>query len=100
MRNLITTFAAATALVILSGCGSMDTRTQKLNLGMSKDQTTSLLGKDFKAVGAREAADAREVEVIRYDDPKYGELLLYFRDGKLVQWGDIRILDNMPPSEG
>jgi hypothetical protein len=78
----------------------MDTRTQKLNLGMTKDQTTSLLGKDFKAVGAREAADARKVEVIQYDDPKYGELLLYFRDGKLVQWGDIRILDNMPQSEG
>jgi hypothetical protein len=25
-------------------------------------------------------------------------LLLYFRDGKLVQWGDIRVLDNMPES--
>lgn len=100
MRIFTPVLAAAAALVILSSCGSMDTRTQKLNLGMTKDQTTSLLGKDFKAVGARESADARKVEVIRYDDPKYGELLLYFRDGKLVQWGDIRILDNMPPTEG
>ena len=100
MRKLPPIFATALALVILSSCGSMDTRTQKLNLGMSKDQTTSLLGKDYKAVGAREAADSRKVEVIRYDDPKYGELLLYFRDSKLVQWGDIRILDNMPPAEG
>jgi hypothetical protein len=99
MRFFTPIFAAA-SLAILSSCGSMDSRTQKLNLGMTKDQTTSLLGKDFKAVGARESADARKVEVIRYDDPKYGELLLYFRDGKLVQWGDIRILDNMPPSEG
>jgi hypothetical protein len=65
---------------------------------MTKEQTTSLLGKDFKVVGARETADARKAEVIRYDDPKFGELLLYFRDGKLVQWGDIRILDNMPES--
>lgn len=100
MRIFTPVLAAVSALVILSSCGSMDTRTQKLNLGMTKDQTTSLLGKDFKAVGARESADARKVEVIRYDDPKYGELLLYFRDGKLVQWGDIRILDNMPPTEG
>ena len=28
------------------------------------------------------------------DSGDYGELLLYFRDGKLVQWGDIRILDS------
>lgn len=63
---------------------------------MTKDQTVSLLGRDYKTVGARETPDARKIEVIRYDDPKYGELLLYFRDNKLVQWGDIRILDNMP----
>ncbi len=100
MKNLTTILSAVLALGILSGCGSMDTRAQKLNLGMTKDQTTSLLGKNFKAVGARESSDARKVEVLRYDDPKYGELLLYFRDGKLVQWGDLRILDNMPPSQG
>jgi hypothetical protein len=87
----------ASALFLL-GCASLDSRSQKLSLGMSKDQTTSLLGEDFQLVGARETADARKAEVIRYDDPNYGELLLYFRDGKLVQWGDIRILDNMPES--
>lgn len=86
------------ATLLLGGCRSLDSRTQKLNLGMTKDQTVTLLGKDYKTVGARETADARKAEVIRYDDPKYGELLLYFRDSKLVQWGDIRILDNMPES--
>ncbi len=85
-------FAAA----VLTGCGSFDTRTQKLNLGMTKSQATALLGDDYRTVGARETADARKAEVIRYDNEKSGELLLYFRDGKLVQWGDIRILDNMP----
>ena len=90
--------AAIAASLFLVGCGSLDSRTQKLNLGMTKDQTTSLLGDEYKTVGARETADARKAEVIRYDDAKYGELLLYFRDGKLVQWGDIRILDNMPES--
>lgn len=96
MRNFSNILAAVIALVALSACGTMDTRTQKLSLGMTKDQTTSLLGKDYKAVGGREASDAGKVEVIRYDDPESGELLLYFRDGKLVQWGDVSILDNMP----
>ncbi len=86
------------AVLLLAGCRSLDSRTQRLNLGMTKDQTVSLLGRDYKTVGARETADASKAEVIRYDDPKYGELLLYFRDNKLVQWGDIRILDNMPES--
>lgn len=93
--------ASLAAALFLAGCssfGSLDSRSQKLSLGMTKEQTTSLLGRDFKVVGARETADARKAEVIRYDDPKFGELLLYFRDGKLVQWGDIRILDNMPES--
>ena len=90
--------ATLAAALFLVGCASLDSRSQKLSLGMTKEQTTSLLGDDYKVVGARETADARKAEVIRYDDPKYGELLLYFRDGKLVQWGDIRILDNMPES--
>lgn len=84
------------ALFLLAGCGSLDTRTQKLNLGMSKTQATALLGDDYKTVGARQTPDASNAEVIRYDDPKSGELLLYFRDNKLVQWGDLRILDDMP----
>jgi len=90
--------ATLAAALLLVGCASLDSRSQKLSLGMTKEQTTSLLGDDYKVVGARETADARKAEVIRYDDPNYGELLLYFRDGKLVQWGDIRILDNMPES--
>lgn len=90
--------ATLAAALLLAGCATLDSRSQKLNLGMTKEQTTALLGDDYKVVGARETADARKAEVIRYDDPKYGELLLYFRDGKLVQWGDIRILDNMPES--
>ena len=92
---------AILAALFLAGCssfGSLDSRSQKLSLGMTKEQTTALLGDEYKVVGARETADARKAEVIRYDDPNYGELLLYFRDGKLVQWGDIRILDTMPES--
>lgn len=80
----------------LAGGASLGSRTQLLNLGMTKEQATSPLGEDYQEIGVRETADARKSEVIRYDDPNYGERLLYFRDGKLVQWGDIRVLDNMP----
>lgn len=89
-------WAVALALALLSGCASIEKRTQKLNLGMTKEQATNVLGNDFKTVGARESAGSRKIEVIQYDDADYGELLLYFRDGKLVQWGDIRVLENVP----
>jgi hypothetical protein len=89
-------FIAVFAALALAGCGSFDSRTQKLSLGMTKPEATALLGSEYKTVGARQTPDASNAEVIRYDDEQSGELLLYFRDGKLVQWGDIRILDNMP----
>lgn len=96
MKSVSTLPLLAAALLLLGGCASFDSRTQKLSLGMTKSQTTELLGGNYKTVGAREVPNAGKVEVIRYDDPQSGELLLYFRDSKLVQWGDIRILDNMP----
>lgn len=96
LKSFLTFSVLAATLFLSVGCSTLDSRTQKLSLGMTKEQSVSLLGKNYKTVGARETADARKTEVIRYDDAKYGELLLYFRDGKLVQWGDIRILDNMP----
>ena len=96
MKHLSHFLLALVIAAAITGCASIDRRTQKLNLGMTKEQATNLLGKDFKTVGARESTNARKVEVIRYDDADYGELLLYFRDGKLVQWGDIRVLENVP----
>jgi len=96
MKRSILALLASAALVALAGCASIEKRTQKLSLGMTKDQATSLLGKGYKTVGARESVGTRKVEVIRYDDKEYGELLLYFRDGKLIQWGDIRVLENVP----
>lgn len=96
MNQCIRLLLAGAALALAAACQTMDERVQKLRLGMTKQQTTALLGKNFGVVGARESPDARRIEVIRYDDAKRGELLLYFRDGQLVQWGDTRVLDNMP----
>ena len=64
---------------------------------MSKDAVTSLLGSNYVTVGAREDADQKNVEVIRYQK-KEETLFLYFREQKLVQWGDISILNNIPPA--
>jgi hypothetical protein len=92
-KHLLTGLIAA---ALLSACSTLSTRTQKLSLGMTKDQVVAVLGKDFQTVGAREGSDARKVEVIRYQDEATGELLCYFRDGKLVQWGDTRALADFP----
>ena len=84
-------------LVLATGCaGSMASRAQKLELGMTKDRVVKLLGRKHTTVGAREESDARRTEVLRFEDPKSGERFVYFRDGRLVQWGDVRALQSMP----
>ena len=85
----------ATSLV---GCASLQSKTQKLELGMTKQQTTDLLGDDYMAVGARAHTDGKTLEAIKYHDEKTGDLYLYFSDGKLVQWGDTEVLKAMPQS--
>jgi hypothetical protein len=87
---------ASVLLVVATGCVSMSSKTQRLQLGMTKDQVVKLMGRKHSTVGARETTDARRMEVLRYEDGQAGELLLYFRDGRLVQWGDRRVLDNIP----
>jgi outer membrane protein assembly factor BamE (lipoprotein component of BamABCDE complex) len=74
----------------------MSERTQELQLGMTKQQVTKILGKEFQTVGAQASSLNGQVEVIRYKDDDDGELLIYFRDGKLVQWGDTAELANIP----
>jgi hypothetical protein len=90
-------FVLSAALVLVTGCASsMASRAQKLELGMPKDRVVKLLGSKFTTVGAREESDARRTEVLRFEDPKSGEMFVYLRDGRLVQWGDVRALQSMP----
>jgi hypothetical protein len=80
-----------------TGCASsMASRAQKLELGMPKDRVIKLLGRNYSTVGAREESDARRTEVLRFEDAKSGEMFVYLRDGRLVQWGDVRALQSMP----
>jgi hypothetical protein len=83
--------------VLLFGCASsLSSRAQKLELGVSKDRVTKVLGKRFTVVAAREDAAGSQTEVLRFEEQDSGEFFVYLRDGRLVQWGDVRALDNMP----
>lgn len=85
------------ASALLAGCASsLDVRVQQLELGMSKEQVIRTLGTGHRTVAAREDSTNARVEVLRFEDPKFGEVLVYLRDGKLVQWGDVRALESMP----
>ncbi len=84
------------AVLCLAGCSTLDSRTQDLKLGMTKEQTVKQLGKDYRTVGARQSSTDGAVEVIKYVDGDFGDLFLYFRDGKLVQWGDTKVMDDIP----
>jgi len=97
--NRMRIFLAIVSLALLStlgACGTMGTKSQRLQLGMTKEQVSGLLGRKYTTVGARESTDSRRIEVLRYHDDRSGELLLYFRDGRLIQWGDGHILDKIP----
>ncbi|MFZ4587875.1 MAG: hypothetical protein ACOYNG_02685 [Terrimicrobiaceae bacterium] len=83
--------------VLLFGCASsLSSRAQKLELGVSKDRVTKVLGKRFTVVAAREDAGGSRIEVLRFEEQDSGEFFVYLRDERLVQWGDVRALDNMP----
>ena len=90
--------SALTALLLLGlvACSSMDSRTKKLQLGMTREQVVKTLGGDYSVVGAKKDADGSAVEVLRFGERKDPGLFAYFHDGKLVQWGDNDALNNMP----
>jgi len=96
MTSLKLALTGLGAVVLLSACSTMSDRTQDLSLGMSKQQVIKVLGKDFTTVGAQASSVNGQVEVLSYKDDNDGDVLVYFRDGKLVQWGDTAELANIP----
>jgi hypothetical protein len=76
----------------------MESRSQKLKLGMTKDAAVKLLGSDFTTVAARQEADGSPVSVLKFKEDKKQDIYLYFRSDKLTQWGDITLLKSMPPA--
>lgn len=86
-------------LTMLTACSSLDSRTRKLQLGMSREQVVKLLGSDYTVAGARKEADGSAIEILRFGEKGAEQVFAYFRNGQLVQWGDQKLLENAPPGK-
>lgn len=91
----IVTFAVMS--VFLVGCaGTIHQRAQGLQLDMPREQVIKTIGHQHSTVAARKERDDQNVEVLRFSDKRGDEIIGYFRNGKLVQWGDLSVLRDMP----
>lgn len=97
LKTCFTTIICSLVLLALTGCSSLEKRSQKLQLGMTKEAAVNLLGSDYSVVAARVDPDGSTISVLKYVDKKQPALYLYFRNDKLAQWGDTAVLDAMPP---
>ncbi len=95
MKKLLSLTIVA-LLFIAAGCSSVESRSQKLHLGMTFQQATDLVGSDYTVAAARMDPQNVPIKVIQYDQKKKGPLYLYFRSNSLVQWGDVSVLNAMP----
>lgn len=74
----------------------MDSRTRKLQHGTTWEQVVKTLGGEFPVVGAKQNPDETSVDVLRFGEEKDSGPFVYSQGGKLVQWGDHQLLQNMP----
>lgn len=83
-------------IFLMTGCRSifdsynMDGRMKKIELGMTKKEVISILGKSYETAGARMSADG-PVESISYptttiSDSTEGYYILSFRNNVLIEW--------------
>lgn len=93
-----TTIAGILTLLLLAACSSLEQRSQKLELGMTKETVIDTLGTDYSVAAARVEIDGSPVAVLKYRHKKETPIYLYFRNDKLVQWGDTQVLKAMPPA--
>lgn len=97
MKTVAMMLAMVLPAFLLTGCSStLSARAERLELGMSKDRVIRTLKQGHSTVAAREDSSGSRTEVLRFEDPKSGEMLVFLRDGRLVQWGDVRALQTMP----
>lgn len=78
-------------LCIVTSCSSMssminaDKNIRKVQLGMSKKDVVSIMGKDFRVLGATADKDGN-FETIGYDNANEELYVLVFSDGRLVNY--------------
>jgi hypothetical protein len=96
MKTSCTTIICLLALLALAGCSSLEDRSQKLQLGMTKQSVIDLLGSDYTTTAARVDADGSAISILKFHEDRKEDLFLYFRNDTLVQWGDTAALKAMP----
>ncbi|MGB7747154.1 MAG: hypothetical protein WBN75_07700 [Verrucomicrobiia bacterium] len=97
MKKYLTPIIGILTLLALVSCSSVESRSQKLQLGMARAAAIKTLDSDYTIVAARVDADGSSITVLNFPIKKKNGLYLYFRNDKLAQWGDIGVLDAMPP---
>ncbi len=99
MKKFCALIICSVALLILAGCSStMEKRSQQLQLGMDRKSCVDIIDTDYAVVASRLEADGSPVAVMKFHKKKQPDLYLYFRNNKLVQWGDVDVLKAMPPA--
>jgi hypothetical protein len=90
MNKLLVRFVTlAVALLVIAGCATrLSRKMNRLELGMTGPQVKKILGDDFIVKAAKTTANGSTLQLWEYTDKKTeATFQLYFKDGKLAQWG-------------
>ena len=90
MKKII--FFTLVSIVLLSSCGAtkLESGLQRIELGMTKQEIVSILGRSYIIMGAGATPDG-DVETWSYHDPNVMEdpdkrIIVTFLDGRLDEW--------------
>ncbi|HTQ49492.1 MAG TPA: hypothetical protein VMJ12_02185 [Candidatus Acidoferrales bacterium] len=88
-KHLVRLTLVAMVLCASFGCSTTTAhKLNKLNLGMSQEDVTSILGDNYVVEAAATDTNGARLQMWDYTDKKtQDEYRLYFKDGKLAQWG-------------
>ena len=88
-KHLLRLALMAMVLCANSGCSTTTAhKLNELNLGMSQADVKSILGDDYVVAAATTDTNGARLQLWDYSDKKtQTEYRLYFKDGKLAQWG-------------
>lgn len=92
MKKII--FVAILAFTI-TACGTMNlgAKLKNVEIGMTKHELVSVLGKSYEAKGGVQTPDGN-IETITYYDAMYGTTYVFnLLNGKLVEWYE----EHLPP---
>ena len=86
---------------LLSSCAStfgivgLGSKMKKLEIGMTKQETLSILGDSYSVIAASQTPEGR-LEVFSFIGLNSGSYTTYFMEGKLVEWHEGYPRSNFP----